>query len=212
MVFFTKIERFLNVFLLFLICFRPGFSLEHIRNLKVEFSFDCLDNRSVCVFIEVFEDEVIYEQLLTRYDSCLTNIRREAFRESTFFKHYGFFSNRNIPINVTLEPIHVGPIKEGKLDAFTANFQITNDCGKNREIMCYQEAIYYDGIDTLLSLNRDLNHTSKPGPCSNRWLGSQLWLKNNERREKDRQKDSQKPEESTTLSHGNTTQIDLNTI
>ncbi|CAO4362397.1 unnamed protein product [Caenorhabditis nigoni] len=150
--------------LLFLITSDIVYSEFPIRKLNYEFEIECYDTSRLCLFIEVFEDEVIYEQLLTRYSQCIT--------------HQGpqWIGGYDIGLfKVTLDPI---PIGRKDKDSFTANFQVTHDCSTNKEIRCAKFQHDFDGGVFTKFKDRQINFDNygEPGPCSNRWEGSELWM------------------------------------
>ncbi|PIC52744.1 hypothetical protein B9Z55_002725 [Caenorhabditis nigoni] len=149
--------------LLFLITSDIVYSEFPIRKLNYEFEIECSDTSRLCLFIEVFEDEVIYEQLLTRYSQCITPQGPQWI---------GGYDNGNF--RVKLDPI---PIGRKNKDSFTANFQFTHDCTTNKEIRCETLEHKFDGGEhTGFRDNLVFDDHGEPGPCSNRWQGSELWM------------------------------------
>ncbi|ULU13184.1 hypothetical protein L3Y34_015994 [Caenorhabditis briggsae] len=152
--------------ILFLLASDIVYSEFPIRKLIYEFDIECPDTSRLCLFIEVFEDEVIYEQLLNRYSQCITP--QGPLWRMGYLYDSGLF-------RVKLDPI---PIGRKDKDFFTANFQVTHDCTANKEIRCARFHHLFDGGEQTKFKDQQFNfyNYGEPGPCSNRWEGSQLWM------------------------------------
>ncbi|CAL2028737.1 unnamed protein product [Caenorhabditis brenneri] len=153
--------------------------LRRHPTLTIRLEMECAARKKVCLFIEAFEDQEIFEQLLTRYDHCddvMTHA--ELFRNINDDNWNLLQSYGEIPeiINVTMNPFPVGSIQtSGRVDQFNMTLLISHNCVSDGEVRCLRSTFFYEGGGTHLSLRGDLTDNGLVGACLDRWRGTHLW-------------------------------------
>ncbi|CCD62971.1 uncharacterized protein CELE_F56H1.10 [Caenorhabditis elegans] len=145
--------------------------------IDMECDFGGSDIPRVCVFIEVFEDEPMYEQLLRNHSRCIITDLIHFSRELEN-KDYFYPEGEKHRVRVGIPPIKFRKVLRNHLqENLTMFVQISHDCSSNRKIRCFETSLYYN---TTISKNEifitdKLKDQGRMRACSPRWEGSELW-------------------------------------